>query len=301
MTEQGCKFDIIIVNFRAYSVLKGAISSLIKHELTQNTINQIIIIDNQYDPEKLGHLRQIEAQFPFCRVIAQEKNLGFSRAVNIGLSQCIFYGASPFIMLLNPDCIIKRPFLKDAGGLFLSHHDIAVIGPLITDEDGGAQRSARWHPCFTTALFGRSGILSRLFPNSILARRDMLVNFDRDKISYVDWVSGACMLIRREAIGEVGCLDERFFVYWEDCDWCRRFRERGWKVAYAPFLGPVMHKAGATSKKHPVFSQYHFHKSAFLLYEKYDNSFMKMGSAVALLGAIIRGLIVISAKMLGAK
>jgi GT2 family glycosyltransferase len=106
----------------------------------------------------------------------------------------------------------------------------------------------------------------------------------------VDWVSGACMVIRRKAIKDVGLLDERFFMYWEDADWCRRMWEKGWKVVYFP-QAAIYHHVGKSSDSRPLRSIYHFHKSAYRLHEKYTKFPLSLLNPLVLALLAIRGII----------
>ena len=288
-------FDVIIVNYRTYEGLKKALCSLF--DLAEGLVNRVFVVDNESDSAFLNEFRR---EFPCVDFWAQEKNLGFARAVNLALEN----GASEFVMLLNPDAFLKTPIFQNALHIFEEDETVAVIGPGVLDPDGTIQGSARGDPGLLTAFFGRTGLFSRLFPKSRFVARDVVAPDVNDRPRVVDWVSGACMMVRRRAIDRVGPLDERFFMYWEDCDWCRRFRQEGFKVVYAPGVGDVVHACGDASKRRPFRSIYHFHKSAFLLYAKYDRSPFKMGTLVASGGALLRGLMALAiegCRMLGQK
>jgi len=137
-----------------------------------------------------------------------------------------------------------------------------------------------------------------LFPNSRLVKRDVVLDHHSDTPKEVHWVSGACMMVRRGAIDNVGAMDERFFIYWEDCDWCKRFRQKGYRVVYAPGIGTVVHACGEASSKRSIFSLFHFHRSAFLLYAKYDNSPTRIGTLLAFVGCSLRFLLFGAARVL---
>ena len=116
-----------------------------------------------------------------------------------------------------------------------THPDAGIAGPRLLDPDGTVQGSARRDPSAWTALFGRSAPLTRLFPNNPVSRRELpALSVAGDAPVQVDWLSGACLLVRRAAWEQVGLLDERFFLFWEDADWCLRFRRAGWGVYYVP-------------------------------------------------------------------
>jgi len=146
---------------------------------------------------------------------------------------------------------------------------VGVLGPAVMNGDGSLQGSARSYPSPLTAVFGRSSILSKWFPNNPLTSQNLLTTrSDGHTPMEVDWVSGACMLVRRRAMAEVGLLDERFFMYWEDADWCRRFWDREWKVVYFPRVS-IVHYVGVSSTKNPFRSALEFHKSSYRLFGKY--------------------------------
>ncbi|NVM27039.1 MAG: glycosyltransferase, partial [Desulfobacterales bacterium] len=158
------------------------------------------------------------------------------------------------------------------------HPYVGIVGPKILNHDGSVQGSARTFPTPLTGLFGRSSVLTRFFPNNPFTRANILTTRSDGKTPMeVDWVSGACMVVRRKALDDVGLLDERFFMYWEDADWCRRMWRKGGKVVYFP-QASVVHYVGASSGQAPLRSIFEFHKSSYRLFEKYNKApvwFMK--------------------------
>jgi GT2 family glycosyltransferase len=142
----------------------------------------------------------------------------------------------------------------------------AIAGPRILDPDGAVQGSARGDPDMFTGLFGRTTLLRRLLPGISVSKRNVIDVAVADGASLVvDWLSGACMLARREAMQEVGGFDERYFLYWEDADLCRRLRGRGWHVRYVPDASAV-HQVGHSSRTAKAASVRAFHRSAYLYY-----------------------------------
>jgi GT2 family glycosyltransferase len=151
-----------------------------------------------------------------------------------------------------------------------------VVGGLVRESDGAVQASARRFPDATTGLAGRTAWLSRVLPGNPLTRRN-LTTTPAEGVRQVDWVSGALMLIRREVFDELRGFDERFFLYWEDADFCRRAAAAGWSTWYAP-VAEVVHRTARTSRHAPVRSLAAFHVSAFRYYWKHGSVLAKLAS-----------------------
>jgi GT2 family glycosyltransferase len=172
-----------------------------------------------------------------------------------------------------------------------AHPEAAVAGPKLLDADGTVQGSARRDPSAWTALFGRSAPLTRLFPGNPVSQREMpAFTVEGTAPVRVDWVSGACMLVRRTAWEQVGMFDEQFFLYWEDADWCRRFRQAGWDVYYVPAACGT-HLVGVSRAKRRLGSVLDFHVSAYRYYRKHTQGPMArpvtMLVGVGLLGSLL--------------
>ena len=166
--------------------------------------------------------------------------------------------------------------------------NVGIIGPKILDGDGKIQGSARSFPTPLTAFFGRKSLITRLFPNNPVTTSNVLTTQSDGKTPMeVDWVSGACMVINKKAIDKVGVLDERFFIYWEDADWCRRMRDAGWKVVYFP-KSCVIHHVGVSSDQFLIRSLFEFHKSVYLLFEKYSKPSSLMLTFLIISGLFLR-------------
>ena len=146
------------------------------------------------------------------------------------------------------------------------HPECALVGPRVLEADGTLQGSARGDPSMLTGLFGRATLLTRLLPGTRAARRNVRTDIEPSGGGVeVDWVSGACMLVRREALAAVGGFDERDFLYWEDADVCRRLRDRGYTVRYVP-AATMIHQTGGSSQTVRPLAVRAFHRSAYLYY-----------------------------------
>ena len=252
--------EIIIVNFQSTDHTLACLKSLYA---SLGDIRTAIYIEDNGSTDGID---RIEEHFPQVHLHRNSTNIGFAAAVN----QAIRKGDAPFIMLLNPDTTVFPGLLQESLALMEKSPRTAIIGPRVLDSDGRVQASARRFPNALTALFGRQSLLSRLWPNNRFTRQNLTANtyMGRNPVP-VDWVSGACMLVRRAAVDEVGLMDENFFMYWEDADWCRRMRLNGWQVFYDP-RASVVHHSAQSSRKKPVRSAYAFHRSVYHYFIKYD-------------------------------
>lgn len=254
--------DIIIVNYNSTCCLIECVNSIL-HSLKKCTV-KIIVIDNRSNDDMLPIL----ARYPDIFLIKNKKNIGFAKAVNMGIKNC----SAPYLLILNPDTIIENGFF-DSMINFMEHNiRVGIVGPKIKERNNNIQGSARSFPTPLTGLFGRSSLMSRLFPNNRITKKNILNSIHQEEqIKHplaVDWVSGACMLVRHSAIKEVGMMDEQFFLYWEDADLCKRMSEKGWSVVYYP-NSSIVHYAGESSKN-KIRPLLEFHKSAFNYFCKHS-------------------------------
>jgi len=270
--------DVGIVSYRCFEDLARCLESLFRVE--RPFPGRVFVLEN--GPGDFPSM--LLERFPKVTFQKNRENIGFARACN----QIISRSEAPYICLLNPDTVLTAPFIGKTSRFLDEHRDVAVLGPKIVDPDGTVQGSARGFPGLSTAFFGRTSFITRLIPQNPVSRKNIKITESASEPMEVDWVSGACMVVRRQAIEQVGMLDQGFFMYWEDCDWCTRFRQAGWKVIYHPGLGPVEHASGSCSDRARIRSLYWFHKSAVRLYVKYDATPLRLGSVLAVLGGILR-------------
>ncbi len=270
--------DIVIVNYNSTSYLIECLESIYRH---LGGISASIWVE---DNASTDDVYQIKYRFPDVHLTCNSKNIGFAAAANQGMRK----GRLSFVMLLNPDSYVLEGFFQNVLSFLENNPRVALVGPKILDKDGSIQGSARTFPTPLTALFGRSSLLTRMFPRNPISSANILTHAcDGVQPMEVDWVSGACMVVRRSAIDQVGCFDERFFMYWEDADWCRRMQDSGLKVMYFPRAAIVHHVGG--SSNHLIFrSRLEFHKSVYLLFEKYNPSALIPLKVLVMLGLCMR-------------
>ena len=249
---------VIVVNYNSGSLSRGAVRSAAA-DLGAADWNAIVV-DNASPDGSAAALDGLERTM----VIRNTENIGFGAAVN----QAATHTDAPLLWLLNPDCVVVGGAFGALRTTLEADKECAIAAPRLVNADGSVQASARGNPSAWTGLFGRHAILSRLFPSSSMAKRNLPA---RDLVesglqsAVVDWVMGASMLIRRGPFDAVGGFDERYFLYWEDADLCRRLRNAGWTTRYVP--GAIVeHPGGASAATARAFSSRVFHESAYRYY-----------------------------------
>ena len=252
--------SVVIVNWNADATLRACLTALSASE--GDRPDQVIVIDNASTDASLSEL---DSAYPAVQVIENATNVGFARAVNQGVRAV----RGHFALILNPDVILQPSALPRLMEFMTTHPSVGIAGPRLLNPDGTVQASARRDPSAWTALFGRSAPLTRLFPNNPVSQRELpALSVAGSMPVEIDWLSGACLLVRRTAWEQVGLLDERFFLFWEDADWCLRFRQAGWHVCYVPSARGT-HVTGVSRAKRRLGALLDFHVSAYRYYRKH--------------------------------
>ena len=250
----------IIVNYNGGTELRRALQS-IADELAAHTAWEVVVVDNASSDGSAA----IVAEFaPTARLVPNQENVGFARGVNQGLRHV----SAPLVLIMNPDCRLVPGAVAALRKQLEGHPTCAITGPCILDPDGSVQGSARGDPDMFTGLFGRTSVLRRVLPDLGVSRRNVVTDEPRraGKSSVkVDWLSGACMLARRDALEKVHGFDERYFLYWEDADLCRRLRAQGYHVRYVPGA-TAFYRVGHSSRRTRASAIRAFHRSAYLYY-----------------------------------
>jgi N-acetylglucosaminyl-diphospho-decaprenol L-rhamnosyltransferase len=252
------RVSAILVNYNAGPELRRALQSIVD-ELAGSPWEAVVVDNGSSD----GSTAIVDEMAPQARLLRNSENVGFARGMNQGLAAT----TGPRVLIMNPDCHLLPGALEAMTTELDRMPGCALVGPRILHPDGSLQGSARGDPDMLTGLFGRSTLLRRMFPALTVSRRNVVgsVGPDRESLT-VDWLSGACMLARRDALDSVRGFDERYFLYWEDADLCRRLRARGYHVRYVPNATAV-HTVGQSSKTLRARAIRAFHDSAYLYYE----------------------------------
>ena len=254
--------DLVIINYNSLELLHDCLASI---KCSCNGSRPNIVVSDNSSGEPIDYIRKT---YDDITIVRNRKNLGYSKAINATLDST----NSPYIVFSNPDTIVISDYFFESIATFMdAHPEVGILGPGIVDPDGSLQGSARSFPRFHSLFFGRRSFLTKVFPKSRLTCANILSKkAGKSKPIDVDWVSGACMVIRREALEQVGMMDDRFFMYWEDVDWCKRMWDSGWKVMYWPAI-KIMHHVGGSSDSRVIRSVFEFHKSAILYFNKHIN------------------------------
>jgi GT2 family glycosyltransferase len=248
---------VLIVNYRNYADLDRCLDSLTRSVAGDD---EVIVVDCESDASQLAH---VAARYPRVVTIPHADNLGFAAGVNLAARRA----DAPLICLLNPDTVVDEGALATMSQWLAAHPAVSVVGPRVLNGDGTTQPSARRFPGWSTVFGGRSTWLTQHFPHNWVSRRNLLGLDSRDAVD-VDWISGACLMTRRDTFTRLGGLDESFFLYWEDADYCRRIAADGGRCTYLPSVC-VRHFANGSAKFDQPRAIRAFHRSAFRFYEKH--------------------------------
>lgn len=253
---QSIPLSIIIVSWNVRRDLEVCLQSL---RGNQDVAYELIVVDNASHDDT----REMLQGYPEVRLIANADNRGFAAANNQGLA----VAAGEFILLLNPDTIVPPGALRMLLDFAATKPRAGVIGPRLLNSDGSLQPSCRRFPTVRAALY-RHTFLERLFPNASATRDYLMADWDHETPRDVDWLSGACMMIRREAYEQIGTLDEGFYWGSEDVDYCFRAHRAGWDVWYTP-QPAVTHAIGRSTTQVIIPTIIRTHRSMQRLYLKH--------------------------------
>jgi GT2 family glycosyltransferase len=249
--------SVCLVSWNVWKDLRACLLSLRDNPGLRR---QTIVVDNASADETVPRLR---AEFPEVEVIANADNRGFAAASN----QALAAATGRYLMLLNPDTVVPPQGLEELVTFADQHPEAGIIGPQLRYPDGSLQYSARHFPTLAAALF-RNTPLGRLFPKARAVQAYLMTDWDHSEVREVDWVSGAAMLIRREAYEQLGPLDERFYWGSEDVDYCWRAHKAGWQVLYTP-TPRIVHAVGRSTDQAVRRTIVNTHRSMYRLYCKH--------------------------------
>lgn len=252
--------SLVVVNYNAGAFLEKCVSSALPH------VDELIVVDNASGDGSLAAVTAFHANQSGLTIIRNEANVGFSAACNIGWH----HASGNHVLFLNPDCELTPEALERMVAVLESDPSIGMVGGLLMHSGGSEQAGGR------RAVPTPWRSLVRGFGLHRLAHRWPRLFFDfhlhkqplPDSPIEVEAISGACMLVKRDAVAEVGLWDEGYFLHCEDLDWCMRFRQDGWKIVFVP-NARIYHALGACSQSRRLFVEWHKHKGMIRFYRKF--------------------------------
>ncbi len=218
--------SIIILNWNVAGLLEACLRSLPSALGHWSRRTEVLVVDNASTD---GSVEMVRREFPGVRLIALDRNLGFSGGNNAGIRA----SRGKYLFLLNPDTIAHPGSIAMLADYMEAHPEAGIIGPRLLNPDGTLQPSRRRFPTMATALI-ESTPLQRWLPNAPILRRFYILDRADAETQEVDWVSGAALMCRREALMQAGMLDPGYFMFSEEVDLCRRVSNAGWRIVYLP-------------------------------------------------------------------
>lgn len=260
--REGEKVDlsIVIVSWNTRDLLRECIESVCRH--TKGVTIEVFVVDNASSD---GSAKMVAETFPEVKLIANEVNAGFSKANN----QAIRLSVGRYVALLNPDTLLIEDVFSPLVKFADENVGVGAIGPKILNADGKTIQysCARRLPNLFFDFCRLSG-LSRRFGKSRLFGGEYMGYWDHSDSRFVEALSGACMLVRKDAIDRVGMLDENQFMYGDEIDWCKRLRGAGYDVYYLSALS-IIHYGGESAKFNAVLTSVSAERSRLYYYQKH--------------------------------
>ena len=255
--------SVVIPAYNEEKLIGNCLRALIAQKPSSDF--EIIVVDNASEDDSAD---MVKAEFPYVKLIKNCKNLGFAMANNIGIASSV----ANYLCLINSDVIVDRNCIKKLVQYLKENRNVGMVGPLIKNPDGTVQLSCYGYPTIWNIFCSAMG-LHWIFPGSKLFDGKMIY-WPHDSVRSVEFLNGCFWCVRREALDSVGMLDENFFMYGEDIDWCKRYRDAGWDVVHYPGAEAI-HFGGASSANAPIRFYIEMEKANLQYWEKHHGKFMK--------------------------
>jgi GT2 family glycosyltransferase len=272
---------IVIVGYNCREPLRQCLFRL----QASGAMPRVIVIDNASADGSAAMVRQ---EFPSVQLIANAENRGFALACNQGIRAT----TDEFVLLLNPDTLMDLTSLGRLLDAMVSHPMVGACGPRILNPDGSLQPSCRRFPTLPRLLLDELGF-GKLFPHSRFFGAYRMTWWAHDQQREVDQLMGAALLLRRAALEQVGLLDERFFVYFEEVDLCLRLHQAGWKVLFVP-TAQVVHRGGQSARQVLREATLYRYRSMCAFYRKHYPAWHLAVLKVAICAAVVMRVILYS-------
>ncbi len=253
--------SIIIINTNEKHFLEPLLNSI--KENVQRVAYEVIVVDNNSTD---GSREMLKDRFRDVKSVEMDHNAGFSKANNRGAQ----VAKGKYLLILNPDAIVCENALEKMYDFLEKERSVAVVGCKLLNPDGTLQRSCGIFPNLQTEFFIRT-FFNRLFPKSKLAGAYQLGSWDYSTVAEVDWVTGACLMIRKELFDQLGGFDEQMYMYYEDVDLCYRVWRSGGKIYFLPDAA-VYHYLGGSWRKNRQIPIFNGCKSSLYFFRKHYQS-----------------------------
>lgn len=269
---------VVIVNYNSGALLTECVRSVLQSFVPL----KIYVSDNGSHDESIACLRAELGNHPLLEIRENHDNLGFARANNIVLPRC----GGDYLLFLNPDCIVGPDTLAQMIEVMEQHPEAGMAGCLLVNPDGTEQAGCRRFIPTPWRSMVRVLRLNELFKDRPRFRPFIMMGLPLPEAPVpVEAISGAFMLVRREALETVGPMDENYFLHCEDVDWCMRFQLKGWTILFVPHVRTV-HWKGVSSKARPVAVEYHKHRGMVRFYNKFFRHQYPGGLMVLVVAAV---------------
>ena len=254
------ELSIIIVSWNTRQTTCDCIRSI--YGQPSKVDYEVIVVDNASSD---GSVDMVNREFPEVIIISNSENRGFAAANNQGIA----VAQGRYVLLLNSDTIVLDGAIDKVVAFADTHPKAGITGCRVLNEDKTLQLSCFMFPSVLNMTLWIT-YLFKLFPRSRFFGRERMTWWDRDDVREVDVLTGCFMLVRRESLEQVGLMDERFFMYFEETDWCYRFKQEGWKVMFTP-NAEIIHLGGASSKQIRAAMVKQWRKSMLLFFKKHKS------------------------------
>ncbi len=259
--------SIVIVTYNSHAFIDACLQSLRDAMDAVDGFGdlavEVCVVDNRSAD---GTVAAVRSAHPWARVVESDRNGGFAHGVNLGLR----HSSGRDVLWLNPDSRLLPGAgrgMRELLAWMHGHPNAGIIGGRILDPGGSVQRSVRTFPSYGSVIGARYSLLTRLWPGNPFSREFLRSDLSYDRVATVDWVSGACLLHRRAVSDQLRGLDEGYFMYFEDVDFCYRASKAGWTVHFHPAFS-VEHHIGGSSEQAPVSMLVARHRSMWRWYTK---------------------------------
>lgn len=288
------RLSIVTVSWNTRDLLDRCLTT-VREELDRmpDIESEVFLIDNDSHD---GSADMVAQKHPWVRLVRNEENLGFAKANNQALKQT----TSDFVLLLNPDTEVRPGAIRTLIDFLNNNPRCGVVAPQLLNTDGSVQRSCRAFPTFVGMLYELLG-LSRMFPPGSTQgqkfRAYKMLDWNHDDRREVDQPEGACLMIRRAVLDEVGLLDEGYFMLFEEVDWCYRVKQHGWQIWFEP-ASQVVHHYGQSIKQVKARMILSSHRGLYRFWRKHYRGNRWYMDGIAYTGLMILAYIRIMAYML---